>query len=482
MLRKNRRPTNFRLGTEKLEVRAVLSGVPIHVDTFSDVIDPNDDVTSLREAIVLAVSTDHDDLILLPAGQYDLELGELQIVDAPGKLVIQSSGATIDAHDQGFRVLGVSGSETEVELNGLTITGGRDTAADGSGLGGGILNDGSRLTINNSLVTGNVSNDGGGIQNRDGGVLLLENSVVSNNRSEDSVINHGNGGGIMNLRGTLIVMNSQVNDNVADRNTAAPPFFTGALGGGIVSIGSGVAGVVHSTTIINSSLSGNSADGGGGGIAIGSLGASSGTLTVINSTITDNTAAELDPVPDGPRLERGGGILAVGIFGGTNDVTLINSRVTGNQAHKNGGGIASAEIFGGLNNLTLINSRVADNNAGLNGGGIAIESPGTLTLYNSRVTDNESGTDGGGIWIVNAQSSAVIVNSWISRNSTGHDGGGIWNAGQATLLWSRIEDNAAGNNGGGVLNEGDLDLIFSRIAGNDAQRAILGTYPKRIVT
>jgi Pectinesterase len=94
----------------------------------------------------------------------------------------------------------------------------------------------------------------------------------------------------------------------------------------------------------------------GGGIS------NEGTLTVLNSTLADNSAGTFG----------GGGILNEGTL------TVLNSTFSDNSAH-DGGGIAN---FDGT--LTVLNSTFSDNSAD-DGGGIA--NSGTLTVQNSTLAD-----------------------------------------------------------------------------------------------
>ena len=105
------------------------------------------------------------------------------------------------------------------------------------------------------------------------------------------------GGGILN-DGTLTVINSTLSGNS-----------TTIDGGAISNSGPGVL------TLINTTISGNSATGNGGGIA--NLG---GTVTSINSTISDNRADS-----DGNAVGTGGGI-----HHGSGTTTLKNTIVAGN--------------------------------------------------------------------------------------------------------------------------------------------------------
>jgi len=138
----------------------------------------------------------------------------------------------------------------------------------------------SRVFYINSSVTATISdltisggniifaNPGGGICNF--GNLTVNNSTISNNSTNDG------GGGIYSA-GTLMVVNTSVSGNYAN---------AGGTGGGIL-IDSGTA------TISNSTITGNDAIGQGGGIR------NNGTLTVINSTIFGN---------GGTLVSTGGGI------------------------------------------------------------------------------------------------------------------------------------------------------------------------------
>ena len=103
-------------------------------------------------------------------------------------------------------------------------------------------------------------------------------------------------------------------------------------------------------TLINVTLSGNTASGGGGGMYADN----DSVATLINSTVSGNRDTGQD----------GGGLYSD--TGGT--LTLINSTVWGNSTIGDGGG-----IYGFTNNvITLINSTVTGNSAGAgeSGGGI----------------------------------------------------------------------------------------------------------------
>ena len=109
--------------------------------------------------------------------------------------------------------------------------------------------------------------------------------------------------------------------------------------------------------------SGDFACGSGGGIKSGS-----GTLVLINSTVTENYAAS----------ERGRG---GGIHVGCNcTAEFANSTISGNRAVGEGGGIDAHGT------LQLTNCTVSDNHAGSEGGGIYVR--GRLDYVNTIVANN----------------------------------------------------------------------------------------------
>lgn len=227
-------------------------------------------------------------------------IGELRINDSSGKIVVQSEGTTIDADGRGFRVLHVL--ESEVELKGLTITGGR--LAFGFAFGGGILSEGSNLTLKNSQVTENMSIEGGGIANIDG-TLVIMNSIVSRNRTEGTVIRTGNGGGIANFNSELTIINSELIENEAHNTGNEPDSIVGGVGAAIISVGtpdfSGSS--WHSVTLMNSTVSANMANGRGGGIMLFSRDGYDGRLIVSNSSVSNNSAVD----PSARQTARAGG-------------------------------------------------------------------------------------------------------------------------------------------------------------------------------
>jgi hypothetical protein len=136
-------------------------------------------------------------------------------------------------------------------------------------------------------------------------------------------------------------------------------------------------------------FSGNS--GANGGAVANIAGA---TLTVLNTTMTNNTTTSV-----------GGGAM---INFGT--LSVQNSTLFNNHAPVNGGAINNQP--GGT--TTLINTTIANNTSGGLGGGLS--SLGKLFIYNSTISGN-TGTGGGGIAVAN--NNTTIQSSILAKNIGG---------------------------------------------------------------
>src|SRR5262249_7694298 len=136
---------------EILEDRAVPA--TFNVTTTADVVDANDGLLSLREAVQQANSTQAADTIVLPAGPCPLavhgrdeDVAGTGDLDLTGHLTISGAGASttvIDATGLSDRVFHVLGGN--VSITGVTIRGGGDLGSPV--LGGGIFNQGGTVTV-----------------------------------------------------------------------------------------------------------------------------------------------------------------------------------------------------------------------------------------------------------------------------------------------------------------------------------------------
>jgi hypothetical protein len=171
------------------------------------------------------------------------------------------------------------------------------------------------------------------------------------------------GGGIYNCFGTLTVIDSIITGNRI------------VNGNGSFGYGAGIYNCPSSTlTLINTTISNNSA-------LIGGAICNGGTLTIMDSTISGNVA----------RQHEGGGIANYGTL------TITNSTFSGNVARSSllgslAGGILNGGLFQSTGTLVINNSTLSGNVAhGGKGGGIFNVKGSTVVFQNSILANNAGG-------------------------------------------------------------------------------------------
>jgi CSLREA domain-containing protein len=189
-----------------------------------------------------------------------------------------------------------------------------------------------------------VAIDGGGV------TQIFQTLASSNTAFKALTLRHAGNNAIRNY-GTAVVDHCTLTGN------------KGVQGGAIFSD--------HALTVTGSTIANNSIQslsGRGGGI----LAYGAGTVTVVESTLSGNSAP------------RGGGVYG---FLGSGTITISNSTLSGNSADF-GGGIYQRNV-----SLMLTNVTVAGNSATVSGGDIATFSNGSgnLFLRNTIVADASSG-------------------------------------------------------------------------------------------
>lgn len=138
--------------------------------------------------------------------------------------------------------------QTNGEIDGFTITGGRATGPEDDSMGGGIYNNGVNATVSNCIVENNQALFGGGMYNN-GGYSFIQNVIFRNNSTTGD--SHW-GGGTVNDGGIPSYTNCIFVNNHADGE--------GCSGGGMVNING------PQTTVTNCTFTGNTANQVGGGI------------------------------------------------------------------------------------------------------------------------------------------------------------------------------------------------------------------------
>ncbi len=314
------------------------------------------------------------DVIELPAGA-TITLTEADNAGLQGanglplitsEITLNGNGATIERDaglacnldettDAGeFRIAFVDNG-ADLTLNDVTL---RNGCADGDPLG--FAGDGgavlvwtsASLSIDNGTISGNrASGMGGGLAASGADAVTLTQTAVTGN----SAAGFSGGGGIRFAGVTLTVEDSVISGNQV----------TGGIGGGLT-LDAGLG------TLLRTALAGNSASSHAGGAY------NFDRLRIVQSTISGNTTGG-----------SGGGVLSTNI---ATELLVLNSTISGNSA-STGGGIWNASAMQ-IGYSTLTENAASSDAGGLN---ININAQGqTLEILNSIVAGNSAGGDCGG--------------------------------------------------------------------------------------
>ena len=185
-----------------------------------------------------------------------------------------------------------------------------------------------------------------------------------------------------------------------------------------------------------------------------------------------NNSALLDITLSGMTITGGNASFGGGIVDFDENLTLVDSVVTGNTVGGKGGGV----FADGFNmTLTIRRTVISNNISGSDGGGIYVEDTGgLLTIEDSTISGNQASGDGGGIYFYDPDHDVVITRSTISGNTAAGKGGGIYlysmDNGSFTIENSTITGNQANVGGGVYLYGADTPMIIrnSTIANNTA--------------
>ncbi len=336
---------------------------------------------------------------------------------------------------------------------------------------GGALLVAGETQINNSTFEGNIAGLGGGaicVRSEPGTKIQINNSSFFNNQAVNPA--SGLGGALYIEYGTAIVHNSNFIANL------------GVLGGAIQ------VNDDAQLTMVNGSLSSNSAVGGGGifvdpGAQVdlsadsfpsfftnnaasdsgGALYNNGGTVQISNANFSGNSAA-----PNTVLAGYGGAVANLGVmtitsayfgqnqgrFGGAVFVGGQGSNVNALIRHSGFYQNTATQLGGGLytnvqtTTITVVDSAFNGNSAG-SGGGIA-RFNARLSIYDSSITQNTATSGGGGLWLSGGPTSGLggyveVHDSTLSTNTSndGH-GGGVFNADQVNLENVTIKDNTNG--------------------------------------
>ena len=512
---------------EVLEDRTLLTVYV--VDSLSDdaalTANTSDGILTLREAINAANSNsgtddadpgeEEGDTISFASGlsgTITMQQGQFQITD---ELVINGSGITIDADGSAAtnrRIFLVSGGDgTDLEISGLTLTGGF------IGQGGAVsVRDGATLTAQNVTfrdnMAANVSGGGGAL------VIFAGSSATINGGSfvgNTAVTGGSNSGGAIRVSGgTLTVNGTSFRDNVATRaggaievadgstvtlndvtgtsNDAGNEDNPGAPGnGGFLH----VSGAGSTVTVSGGSITDNFAAAEGGGL----WNDGGSTMSVLDVDILRNVAAGDDATNGGGGIFDDGGTLLVsggrirrnaatgtagsggGLFSAGGTVTLTDVSFQRNSAVRAGGGIEIALAEGGAGATVILN----DVSLRRNVAGPGEDTPPSGPDFEDDPMNPAAPGNGGGLHVSaiggSSMTTVTMTGGEAFQNVAAFQGGGLWNDANSTLTVNDVDirgNQALGDQpdglmvnagGGGIYNRGgDVDVLGGRLNSNSA--------------
>jgi uncharacterized repeat protein (TIGR01451 family)/fimbrial isopeptide formation D2 family protein len=276
------------------------------------------------------------------------------------------------------------------------------------------------------------------------GMPTITNSIIQGNKGSDSVGGGAVGGGIwVSDPSRMLMTNTQVINN-------SVPIGVGEGGG--VNVFSNVSGS-RQTIIHNSTISGNQANGSGGGIW------ASANLLIDQGTVVSGNTGGIGNLVN----QKDGG----GFFLNTKNpdsVTLTKVTITGNHApNGNGGGISVGNLSAGFGTLNMSFSRLAGNTALL--GSNLNNINGTVTATNNWWGTNAAATT------VNNTTTTATIDPFIVLTHAGSPQKIRINQ-SSTLTGDMSKD----NHGNGAALAGNLNQIVGLPITFDAP--VLGTIPQ----
>ena len=249
-----------------------------------------------------------------------------------------------------------SGSGNALRIDGLTIT--------GSDSGGGVLASGYNcaLEITNNRIVGNYGTYGGGV--RVGHTALVDGESYTDGTNNNVVVDH-----------------NWIAENGASEIASAEG------GGGGVTMGTGS----NNYVVSNNYVCGNFSMSDGGGIS--HVGQSAGANRIFNNKLLFNQTFNQSADPTGGGLFIGGQVdLAGGNNSpGTGDVTVDRNLIQFNHAGAGAGGGVSIARTTNADDVVLTNNMIANNVAAYAGGGAAVAAVSdNVRFVNNTVAGNAS--------------------------------------------------------------------------------------------
>ena len=420
-----------------------------------------DDVTAKADDVALEIPTDK--AITLDLAGHTLSRG-LNDAEENGNVITVNGSLTIEDSGTGGKITGgwnqlIGGGGIRMKGDSLVLNGGSITGNKTTGDGGGVHIEAGTFTMNGGSITYNeASGDGGGVCGKDDFVsFTMIDGSISNNTADYC------GGGVGAFYGTFTMAGGTICNNKSNERTGK--------GGGVYS---NTAFTMKSGANVSENVAGY-----GGGVYIcgGSFAMESGGITqnksieggglyifsgpnypiesvIIASTISGNKA-------DGD----GGGVYS------EDDFTVNGGSITGNTAGDSGGGVF---VEDGLLTLADAGSSISNNTAEGNGGGVYLSKDCAIVMNNGSINSNQAHY-GGGIYADISADSVTITGGGVNGNQADKDngqGGGVYSyAERFDFSGGSISNNGARYGGGVYAMECEFTMTGGSINGNTATNA-----------
>jgi hypothetical protein len=467
---------------------------------------------SLRAAVIAANADPSQEAVTiqLKAGTYTLSLrnpdseheteslrGDLNVTNTAHQLIIEGqikkgAPATIIRQTVADRVFQIVEPGVQLVFKNLVIERGHVVKDAEDALGGGILNNGGNVTLDNVIVRSNKASaqgesaaHGGGVYST-GGTLTLNTVVFSQNTASGGLL--GVGGGVYALETGITASQATFSKNTArgrEAGSGGAIFFDNSLEGSTLNLtnaalsgnralgrnGPNGRAAVPTGTSISAATGSTSFDGADGGAGLGGgIYVSSGVATLSSVTFSGNVA-------QGGKGGNGANALArVGGSGGN----------AGSGGAGQGGGMYISIGAAALSDVVL-SKNIARGGAGGHGGNAA---KGHRTPSGSGGSGGAGGAggnggdgQGGGIY-VDGSVTLAAVNFSSNTAQAGNGGGGGKGVKVRSRTTSGVITNggtggAGGNGGNGqgggmFIAGGEVTLDFGQLAQNIAKRGLAG--------
>lgn len=336
----------------------------------------------------------------------------INIAKAASEIVVDGKNCTL--------VDAITAANTDTAVGGCIAGDGPDTLI--------LTKDITLKTINNSdfgnsgtpVVTSEITIEGNGRKIKrqsndpfriftvaEGGALAIHNATISGGQADI-------GGGILVAGGAAYLQSTVISGNEAE-----------GFGGGIALLGNNEDFKYSIALVASSTIENNTAGFSGGGI-----GAKYGSFAVTaHSTISGNDSGNFGGGISGfanswvwtkySTISNNTALYGGGISGFGNSLAIVgSSTVTGNEAELGGGVLSAVNFDGGKYGTLMINSTIAKNDA-LYGGGVATINGATATVFNT-IAHNQATAYGGGLF---SYESLVQVGASIIAGNHADEGG-----------------------------------------------------------